>query len=169
MSPSQISERLLGALTSPSLGIQRLAPRSSRRPRRPLVLTVRVPLPDEVRETYLEVRETGTDYVMTVLEILSPTNKRPGRGRRIYEDKRLDVLATRTHLVEIDLIRAGEPMPILDNGSASHYRILVSRGDRRPNRFPLCLPGAACRFLPFPLPLKPEDQEPLVDIGVPLA
>src|SRR5215475_15528314 len=75
------------------------------------VLTVRVPLPDEVRETYLEVRETGTDYVLTVLEILSPTNKRPGRGRRIYEDKRMDVLATRTHLVEIDLIRAGEPMP----------------------------------------------------------
>ena len=46
------------------------------------VLTVRVPLPDEVRETYLEVRETGTDYVITVLEVLSPTNKRPGRGRR---------------------------------------------------------------------------------------
>jgi hypothetical protein len=72
-------------------------------PAESLVLTVHVPVPDEVRETYLEVRETGTDYVIAVLEVLSPTNKRPGRGRRIYEDKRLDVLATRTHLVEIDL------------------------------------------------------------------
>jgi hypothetical protein len=127
-------------------------------------LTVRVPLPDEVRETYLEVRETGTDYVITVLEILSSTHKRPGRGRQIYEGKRLDVLATRTHLVEIDLIRAGEPMPILDNGSTSHYRILVSRGDRRPHAT-LYAFGVRQMIPPFPLPLKPEDQEPLVDIG----
>jgi len=127
-------------------------------------LAVRVPLPDEVRETYLEVRATGTDYVMTVLEILSPTNKRPGRGRRIYEDKRLDVLATRTHLVEIDLIRTGEPMPILDNGSASQYRILVSRGDCRPNAT-LYAFGVRQAIPPFPLPLKPEDQEPSVDMG----
>ena len=127
-------------------------------------LAVRVPLPDEVRETYLEVRATGTDYVMTVLEILSPTNKRPGRGRRIYEDKRLDVLATRTHLVEIDLIRTGEPMPILDNGSASQYRILVSRGDRRPTAT-LYAFGVRQSIPPFPLPLKPEDQEPSVDMG----
>jgi hypothetical protein len=127
-------------------------------------LTVQAPVPDAVRETYLEVRETGTDYVITVLEILSPTNKRPGRGRRIYEDKRLEILATRTHLVEVDLIRSGEPMPLMDDGRASAYRILVSRGDRRPNatlyRFGIRRPIPT-----FPLPLKPGDQEPLVDMG----
>lgn len=128
------------------------------------VLTVRVPLPDEVRETYLEVRETGTDYVLTVLEVLSPTNKRPGRGRRIYEDKRLDILATRTHLVEIDLIRAGEPMPILGNSSTSDYHILVSRGDHRPNAI-LYAFGVRQPIPTFPLPLKPADHEPIVDIG----
>jgi Protein of unknown function (DUF4058) len=69
-----------------------------------------VPLPEEVRETYLEVRETGTDDVLTVVEILSPTNKRPGPGRRIYEDKRMERLASKTHLVEIDLVRVGEPI-----------------------------------------------------------
>jgi len=128
------------------------------------VLTVRVPLPDAVRETYLEVRETGTDYVITVLEILSPTNKRPGRGRRMYEDKRLDVLATRTHLVEIDLMRAGEPMPIMGNSSASDYRILVSRGDCRPDAT-LYAFGVRQSIPLFPLPLKPADQEPVVDLG----
>jgi hypothetical protein len=127
-------------------------------------LTVRVPLPDEVRETYLEVRETGTDYVITVVEILSPTNKRPGRGRRIYEDKRLDVLATRTHLVEIDLMRAGEPMPIMGNDSTSDYRILVSRGDCRPDAT-LYVFGVRQSIPLFPLPLKPADQEPVVDLG----
>ena len=127
-------------------------------------LAVRVPLPDEVRETYLEVREVGTDYVITVLEMLSPTNKRPGRGRRLYEDKRMEVLTTRSHLVEVDLIRFGEPMPLIDNGRASDYRILVSRGDRRPNA--ILYPFGVRQPIPaFPLPLKAHDQEPMVDIG----
>jgi Protein of unknown function (DUF4058) len=128
------------------------------------VLTVQVPLPDEVRETYLEVRETGTDDVVTVLEILSPTNKRLGRGRRLYEDKRMEVLASRTHLVEIDLVRAGEPMPIRGHASASAYRILVSRGDCRPNAT-LYAFGLRPPIPPFSLPLKPGDQEPTIDLG----
>jgi Protein of unknown function (DUF4058) len=128
------------------------------------VLTVQVPLPDEVRETYLEVRETGTDYVLTVLEILSPTNKRAGRGRRIYEDKRMEVLASKTPLVEIDLVRTGEPMPIMGHDSASNYRILVSRGDCRPNAT-LYAFGVRQAIPPFPLPLKPDDQEPTLDVG----
>lgn len=135
-----------------------------RAPSESSVLTVQVPLPDEVRETYLEVRETGTNSVVTVLEILSPTNKRPGRGRRIYEDKRMEVLASRTHLVEIDLIRAGESMPILGNGSVSAYRILVSRGNCRPNAT-LYAFGVRQPVPSFSLPLKPGDQEPTVDVG----
>ncbi len=127
-------------------------------------LTVQVPVPDEVRETYLEVRETHTDKVLTVVEILSPTNKRPGRGRRLYEDKRMEVLASRTHLVEIDFIRAGEPMPIIGNGRASAYRILVSRGDCRPNAT-LYAFGVRQPIPPFSLPLKPTDQEPDVFLG----
>ena len=128
------------------------------------VLTVQVPMPEEVRETYLEVRETHSDYVLTVLEILSPTNKRPGRGRRLYEDKRMEVLASRTHLVEIDLIRAGEPMPIMGNGRASAYRMLVSRGDCRPTAI-LYAFGVRQPIPSFSLPLKPDDQEPTVDLG----
>lgn len=34
-------------------------------------------------------------------------------------------------MVEIDLLRAGEPMPIY-NGIENHYRILVARGESRP-------------------------------------
>ncbi|WP_442947408.1 DUF4058 family protein [Nostoc sp.] len=35
-------------------------------------------------------------------------------------------------LVEIDLLRKGEPIPMMGNDIHSHYRILVCRGDRRP-------------------------------------
>ena len=68
---------------------------------------VELPIPDHVREAYLEIRQVGSDEVVTVLEILSPTNKRPGEGRRQYEQKRLSVFGTLTNLVEIDLLRAG--------------------------------------------------------------
>ena len=50
---------------------------------------VELPIPELVRETYLEVRLAQTHAVITVLELLSPANKRPGEGRQQYERKRL--------------------------------------------------------------------------------
>jgi hypothetical protein len=127
-------------------------------------IRVLVPLPDEVSDTYLEVREAGKDYAITVIEILSPTNKRPGRGRERYLEKRMEVLATRTNLVEIDLLRAWEPMPVIGNGRVSDYRILVSRGKRTP-KASLYIFGVRQPIPTFPLPLRPGDQEPLVELG----
>ena len=46
--------------------------------------------------------------VVTVIEILSPTNKVAGsRGRESYETKRQEVMRSPSHLVEIDLLRRG--------------------------------------------------------------
>lgn len=128
------------------------------------VVTVEVPLLDEVRETFLEVRSTANERVVTVLEILSPANKRAGAGRDQYTEKRLGIFGTRTHLVEIDLLRAGEPMPVLGWGGQSDYRLLVSRGDRRPRA--QLLPFGVRQPIPsFALPLLRGDDEPQVDIG----
>jgi hypothetical protein len=55
-------------------------------------------------------------------------------------------------------------MPIMGNGSTSDYRLLVSRGDRRPTATLYAFGVRQCIPL-FPLPLQPGDQEPLVDIG----
>ncbi len=66
-------------------------------------ITVEVPLPDDVREVYLEIRTGDTDQVITVVELLSLTNKLIGMGRQQYERKRLELFGTLTHLVEIDL------------------------------------------------------------------
>ncbi len=129
------------------------------------VLAVEVPVPDQVRETYLEVREAPGGDVVTAIEILSPTNKRPGEGRRLYEEKRLILLGTRTHLVEIDLLRAGAPMPLRGNGHAANYRILVSRSHRRP-RADLYVFGVRQPIPTFPLPLRPGEEEPLLDLNV---
>lgn len=125
---------------------------------------VDVPVPDRIQEGYLVVQEVISGEVITVVELLSPTNKRPGEGRRKYEAKRLAVLGSRTHLVEIDLIRAYEPMLVYGNGHHTHYRILVSRSNRRPQAD---LYGFHVQeSIPtFSLPLRKGDEEPLVDVG----
>lgn len=128
------------------------------------VLTVEVPAPDRVRETYIEVRAAQGAEVITVLEVLSPANKLGGEGRRIYEGKRRGVLATRTHLVEIDLVRAGDPMTVFGTDSKADYRILVSRGDRRPLA-DLRLFSLRDPIPRFSLPLLAGDDEPEVDVG----
>lgn len=99
--------------------------------------------------------------MVTVLEILSPANKLSGEGRRQYTQKRLSVLGSLTHLVEIDLLRAGEPMPTLGYAGRSDYRILVSRSSRRPQA-ELRPVSVRQPLPPFALPLRPGDQEPEV-------
>ncbi|WP_254567576.1 DUF4058 family protein [Oscillatoria sp. HE19RPO] len=127
-------------------------------------LQVQVPMRMEFREAYLEVREMATGEVVTAIEVLSPANKRPGKGREMYEEKRSRILASRTHLVEIDLLRGGEPMPVLGNDVEAHYRILVSRGDRRPYA-DLYLFNLPDTIPTFPLPLRSGDTEPMIDLN----
>lgn len=135
------------------------------------VLTVTVPVPEEIKETYLEVRETPDGDVVTVVEILSPWNKRAGEGRRTYEEKRLRTLGTATHLVEVDLLRGGEPLPVFVfdgperavSGLPGDYRILIARAGRRPAA-DLYTFTVRDPLPSFPLPLRPGDVEPEVDL-----
>jgi hypothetical protein len=65
---------------------------------------------DERREPFLEIysRRDG-ERLVTTIEILSLSNKTPGaHGRDLYLRKQKEVLASQVHLVEIDLLRAGE-------------------------------------------------------------
>lgn len=124
---------------------------------------VEVPLPEQVRESYLEIREGGTGTVIAVVELLSPKNKRVGEGRIAYARKWQQVLASITHLVEIDLLREGEAMPILGNVPQADYRILISRSNCRPHA-DLYVFSLREQIPPFPLPLQASDMEPIVDL-----
>jgi hypothetical protein len=126
-------------------------------------LTVTVPMPEEVRESFLEIREVATGEVVTVLELLSPGNKRTGEGRRVYELKRRHVLSSLTHLVEVDLLRAGEALPLMAGTVQTDYRILVSHSDERP-RAQLYAFQLRDAIPVFPLPLLTGDAHPQVDI-----
>ncbi|NJM08055.1 DUF4058 family protein [Candidatus Gracilibacteria bacterium] len=125
---------------------------------------VEVAAADLLRETYVEVRTADTHDLVTVLEILSPTNKRSGEGHAQYLRKRNVILSSLTHLVEIDLVRAGETMPMQRWSGSSDYRTLVSRAEQRPRA--LLLPFNVRQPIPaFALPLYSGDNEPVVDLN----
>ena len=125
--------------------------------------TVVLPVPVEVKQRYLEVREMGSNAVITVIELLSPVNKRAGKGRDAYEEKRLSVLGSASHFVEIDLLRSYPSMPISTSTAPSDYYVLVSDAQQRPRA---SLYGFSIReTLPdFLLPLKGADEAIAVDL-----
>jgi hypothetical protein len=82
-------------------------------------------------QAYLEVRDRDTHEVITVVELLSPSNKQTGADREQYLAKRNDLLRSAVHFVEIDLLRGGPRMP-LRNLAPCAYCVVVSRAPRRP-------------------------------------
>ena len=126
-------------------------------------MTVELPLLDEIHQRYLEIREAATHQVITVIEILSPSNKQPGEGRHEYEEKRLKVLKGMTNLVEIDLLCQGKPMA-MEPVPKSHYRMLVSRGWERPRAklYPFNLNEPIPEI---PIPLRKGEAEPSLQLG----
>jgi hypothetical protein len=71
------------------------------------VLTVH---PIEIREVFIRILPLADEgRVVTVIEILSPSNKAAGsEGRQLYLAKQREILESETHLIEIDLLRHGE-------------------------------------------------------------
>ncbi len=129
----------------------------------PRPMTVELPMPDRVRQRYLEVRDGGTYEVVTAIEVLSPVNKRSGDGRQQYERKRQQVLDSLTSLVEIDLLRAWDPMP-MHLVPSSHYRIVVSRSWDRPEA--QLYPFNVNEAIPeIPVPLRAGEQEPTLNLN----
>jgi hypothetical protein len=128
------------------------------------VLEVDVPMQDEVSENFLEIHEVKTGKLITIVELLSPVNKLHKQGREEYERKRGYVFRSWTSLVEIDLLRAGDPMPVVGAQIQSDYRILVSRGLQRP-RATLIACTLRHPIPTFRLPLLPGDDEPEVALN----
>ena len=128
-------------------------------------IEVGVPVEDmEIEETYLTIQELPGRKMVTVLEVLSPTNKKVKDARADYLKKRRNLIRSKVNFLEIDLLRAGEPMPLIDPPPPNDYRILICR--TRPRRkavvytFPWTVPIPT-----IPIPLLPGDAEPVLDLN----
>jgi hypothetical protein len=118
---------------------------------------------DTIHEPFIEIRDRETREVITVIELLSPTNKTPGSDREQYIGKRKAILSSNTHLIEIDLLRGGQRMPVEDL-PASDYVVMVSRSYDRPRveLWPFSLRDP----LPLiPVPLRLGRTDATLDLG----
>jgi hypothetical protein len=110
----------------------------------------------------VEVRTRAGKELVTVIEVLSPTNKRGGWHREQYATKRALILNSEAHFVEIDLLRGWERMPV-EGAVDSDYRVLVSRAEDRPSAG-LWAVSLRERLPQIPVPLRGADPPVKIDL-----
>lgn len=97
----------------------------------PLTLPVAMNIP--TRYARIEIRSVLHELLVTSIELLSPANKRPGAdGADTYEAKRQALFQSDCHLLELDLLRAGQRPCVARPLPDAHYFIFLSRAYRRP-------------------------------------
>ena len=126
--------------------------------------------PTEVREAFIELRPVGDETrVVTVIGVLSYANKTRGsEGRDLYLTKQQEILRSATHVIEIDLLRRGEPTvaaPYADLRRRGPWDYLVSlhRGTA-PNRFETWPRTVRERLPRMLVPLEGDLPDVVVDL-----
>jgi hypothetical protein len=117
-------------------------------------VTMRAFIQEEHREAFVNIYEDSPEQrLVTSIEVLSPSNKSLGtKGWKLYLRKRQSLLLGKANLVEIDLLRGGQRMPMLDPWPEGPYTLLVSRAN-----------AGLCRVWPA------HYRRPLPPVLVPLA
>ena len=110
----------------------------------------------------MEVRDARSRRLITVVELLSPTNKLPGSDRDQHLAKRARLMAQGVNLVEIDLLRGGPRMP-MEGVPACDYLVMVARPADWPRAgvWPI---GLRDPLPPIPVPLAEPDPDVRVDL-----
>ena len=130
----------------------------------PAPVQVRVPLDIPTRLVSVYIRQRETACLVAVIELLSPVNKRRGKGREEYLEKRRAFLTSPVHLIEIDLLRSYPRMPFDDPLPAAHYIVMVCKAGERPRSS--VWPISVRQPLPtIPIPLLSPDPPVPLDLG----
>lgn len=117
----------------------------------------------------IEIRAVGSNTLVTVIEILSPSNKQPGTDSyEAYQRKRRDVLHSDVHLLELDLLRRGTRWPFNTALPDAPYFAFLGRAGCHPlvEVWPITFREPP---LPVAIPLRPPDPDIALDLGLALA
>lgn len=122
------------------------------------------------REPFIEIRDRRSgNRVVTVIEVISPSNKRKGsEARRQYLQEQEELLASDVSLLEIDLLRGGEhtvavPEEYLQDLGRPHYRIVTRRAGR-PHEAEVWPIPLARRLPRLGVPLVAPDPDAIIDL-----
>lgn len=133
----------------------------------PWVLTSK---PEEIREVYIEILSLADQSrVVTVIEVLSPSNKITGsEGRHLYLTKQREILSSQTHLIEIDLLRQGEhtvaaPQEMLFRKGKWDYLVCLHRSGQK-GRYEVWAIMLQQRLPRIHVPLQDGDPDVVLDL-----
>jgi len=159
--PAAEPETLLAPRPAGSSAPQRDAAPGGVKPR-----ACELPLPQQVIEHFLQIRDVISGEAVTIIEVLSLDNKLTPEGRQEYARQRRAVLGGPANLVEIDLLRASDPFPMRVEGKSvrSDYRIIVSRAPFRPHA-DVYLFGVRDAIPDIPIPVQRGKTEPLLPLN----
>lgn len=122
---------------------------------------------EEHHEEFLEIRLRNDTKVVTLVEIVSPTNKTTTVGRQAYLDKRREGKGHGASLIEIDLTLQGKPL--LDYSREGlpdwDYAITVTRA-AQPERHEIYTSTLEKPLPRFRMPLAKDDRDTLIDLQV---
>lgn len=127
----------------------------------PATVTIPNIAPVEIRIPVIELRDRDNNQLITCIEILSPVNKRrPGLAP--YRTKRQQLIDSKVHLLEIDLLRYGTTPFEHPNVPDTHYRLTLVRADAHQTE----IWGFNIQdTIPIvPIPLKKPDEDVLLDL-----
>jgi hypothetical protein len=120
---------------------------------------------EEHNEDYIEIRQRSDGRLVTMVDAVSPGNKRTDAGRHAYLGKRRDGKNAGASLVEIDLVIEGQPM--LDYSREGlpdwDYAVTVTRSTQ-PDRFEIYTATLQKRLPKFRFPLANDDRDQVVDL-----
>ncbi len=128
-------------------------------------MTMQAFVVEEHRETFIKIYEVEPERrLVTRIEMLSPANKRKkSKGWKKYMRKRQSLLLGSANLVEIDLLRGGQRMPMMGAWPDSPYTLLVCREQRAP--YCKVWPAHYREPLPtLPIPLSYPDPDIRIDL-----
>ncbi|MFM9963770.1 MAG: DUF4058 family protein [Planctomycetaceae bacterium] len=130
------------------------------------ITSVEVDYPEKepLTQRHLNVIHRPTERVVTVMELLSPSNKVANQsGPGGYLQKRAELLASNSHLIEIDLLRGGQRLPMGGKLPPGDYFVYIGRVGRKWRAQVIAWPLRA-RLPKIPIPLLPEDPEAELDL-----
>jgi hypothetical protein len=117
----------------------------------------------EQRDVWIEIVHLPERSLVTAIEVLSPTNK-SGDGYVEYRTKRMDFIARRANLVELDLLLGGRRLAFRQPLPPADYYAFVTRPGRLP--YVDVHPWSLRDRLPaVPVPLRPPDADLTLDVA----
>jgi hypothetical protein len=130
----------------------------------PVVSELAYPEFEPQTQRRLRVIHRPSERLVTAIELLSPANKSPGEGGLgTYVEKRAELLACQCHLIELDLLRGGQRLPMSGPLPPGDYYAYIGRLGRRPRCEVIAWP-LRLKLPTIPVPLLPDDPELPLDL-----